>query len=971
MHRVSLLSIGALSLFAISLTLTGSAQKKEGALEHQFLSNLRQVTFEGRRSGEGYFSSDGSALVFQSEREPGNPFFQIYRLNLGTGDTKRISPGHGKTTCSWIHPGGKKVLFASTHHDPDARQKQEKELKQRASGNERRYSWDYDEYFDLYEANLETGNLFRLTQSLGYDAEASWSPDGQLIVFSSNRHAYSEQAFQQQEAILQKDPSYFVDIYIMNSDGSNVRRLTHANGYDGGPFFSPNGGKICWRRFSEDGATAEVYTMSIDGTKKEQITQLGAMSWAPFFHPSGDYLIFSTNLHGFSNFELYLVDVRGKEEPVRVTYAEAFDGLPAFSPDGRFLAWTSNRNPRRKSQIFFARWNDTRARQLLGLPHLPQTRSEISADDLRSQVAILASEEMEGRMTGSEGAKRASRYAALILESLGLEPAGDRGTFFGEFEFTAGVSLGSENQLTLLDQEGRQNRELILDQDWRPIAFSKTGRFEPASLCFAGYGIIAPAEGSQPGYDSYTHLDVTDKWLLIFRYLPENISARRRQHLARYSSLRYKAMLARERGARGVLIVSGPTSKVRNRLVELSFDASLGTTGVGVISISDTAAQDLLQSSGKRLGKLQEELDSEKLLMGFDLPSLKVEAHIAIAQEKRIGRNVLARLPAGEDFSTAPAIVVGAHLDHLGHGLATTSLARPGERGAIHYGADDNASGVGGLLEMAEYLTEQKKAGKLPMKRDLVFAFWSGEELGLLGSNSFTRSHEGNGEDGSNLKKHFAAYLNLDMIGRLRDQLIIQGIGSSSGWPREIERANVPIGLPIVSRDEVYLPTDATSFYLKGVPILSVFTGAHEDYHTPRDTAEKLNYEGMKQIVGLMAQITSSLLTSAELPDYRRAEKPEMSASRARLRVYLGTIPDYAQTATEGVQLAGVAGGGPADRAGLKAGDIIIEVAGRKIENIYDYTYALDALKVDELVSVVVLRADQRITLKIVPESRE
>ena len=971
MHRLALFLIGVLSLLAGSFTWAGPVEKEEGEPERQLLSGIRQVTFEGRRSGEGYFSSDGSSLVFQSEREPGNPFFQIYRLDLQTGDLRRISPGRGKTTCSWIHPGGNRVLFASTHQDPDAQSKEKKELERRASGDEGRYSWDFDEYFDLYEANLETGDLVRLAEAMGYDAEASWSPDGRLIVFSSNRHTYSQDLSQQQRGILEKDPSHFVDIYVMNSDGSNIHRLTRANGYDGGPFFSPNGEKICWRRFSEDGATAEVYTMNIDGTKKEQITRLNAMSWAPFYHPSGDYLIFSTNLHGFSNFELYLVEATGKKEPVRVTYRDGFDGLPTFSPDGKLLGWTSNRNPKRESQIFFAQWNDETARRLLGLSPRPRKRSEISTDDLRAHIEVLASQEMEGRMTGSGGAKRASQYAASIFESLNLQPAGDHGTYFGEFEFTAGVSLGSDSRLTISSQEDRHNRELILNEDWRPVAFSRTGRFDPAPLCFAGYGIVAPAEGSQPGYDSYAHLDVTDKWVLLFRYLPEEVSAERRQHLVRYSSLRHKAMVARERGARGILIVSGPASRVQNPLVKLSVDASLGVTGVGVISISDAVAEDLLVSSDKHLRQLQENLDSEKRLTGFDLPDLRVAARIDIVQEKRIGRNVLARLPAAEGISTEPVVVVGAHLDHLGHGVATGSLAKPGERGAIHYGADDNASGVAGVLEIAKSMMEKKKATKLTMKRDLLFALWSGEELGLLGSNAFTRRQEGDGENGSYFREHFAAYLNLDMIGRLRDHLILQGVGSSSSWPGEIERANVPIGLSIVARDEVYLPTDATSFYLKEVPILSAFTGAHPDYHTPRDTAEKLNYEGIRKIVLLMSEITSSLLSSTAVPFYRRAKKPEMAASRSRLRVYLGTIPDYAQTATRGVQLAGVAGGGPADQAGLKAGDLIIEVAGRKIENIYDYTYALEALKVGEPVHVVILRDSRQMTLEIVPTSRD
>ena len=327
-------------LLSIALLLAFSFQGASIAQvpQSRLLSGIRQLSFEGRRAGEGYFNPDGSLLVFQSEREPGNPFFQIYLMDLDTGDTHRVSPGFGKTTCGWIHPYQSRLLFASTHEDPQARLKQEEELELRASGNAGRYSWDYDKYFDIFESDLEGGNLRNLTQALGYDAEGSWSPDGSLIVFSSNRHAYTEKLSPQDQSIFERDKSFLVDLYLMNADGTGVRRLTHTPGYDGGPFFSPDGQEIVWRRFSEDGTTAEIFTRKLDGSPERQITRLGAMSWAPYFHPSGDYLIFATNLHGFENFELYLVDGEGKSDPVRVTSREGFDGLPAFSPDGNTLA---------------------------------------------------------------------------------------------------------------------------------------------------------------------------------------------------------------------------------------------------------------------------------------------------------------------------------------------------------------------------------------------------------------------------------------------------------------------------------------------------------------------------------------------------------------------------------------------------------------------------------------------------------
>ena len=601
---------------------------------------------------------------------------------------------------------------------------------------------------------------------------------------------------------------------------------------------------------------------------------------------------------------------------------------------------------------------------------LGQTAPDISAADLRRHITTLASEEMDGRLTGTEGEQRATDYVASVFASLGLAPAGDSGTFFQSFVFTAGVSLGPTNRLTLHTDATTQVREYVVDQDWRPLAFAKLGTVAPSGLVFAGYGMVAPATEGFGEYDSYADLDVTDKWVMVFRYLPENIAPELRQHLNRYASLRYKAMVVRDRGARGLIVVSGPNSKVKDWLVPLSFDASLAGTSIAALSVTDAVAEQWLRPAGKTLKTLQDELDSSKPLLGFPLPEYTLAAVIDIQQEKRSGRNVLARLPASMNDSK-PMVVVGAHVDHLGHGLGTGSLARDDEKGAIHYGADDNASGVAGVLEIAQYLAAQQAAGALPLRREVLFAAWSGEELGLLGSTHFTRT-VGNGEkEPSTLARYIAAYLNMDMIGRLGKALILQGVGSSSIWPGEIERASVPIGLSITSQQESYLPTDATSFYLKGVPILSAFTGAHSDYHTPRDTADKINYTGAEKVVRLMAAISRSLATRAEAIDYHALEKPGGAIGRVTLRAYLGTIPDYAAGDIVGVKLAGVAKGGPAERAGVQGGDMIIELAGKKIENIYDYTYAVAALQVGVPVSLVVLRGEQKLILTVTPGSRE
>jgi Tol biopolymer transport system component len=330
--------------------------------ERDFLTRVRRLTIEGKRAGEGYWSPDGKRLVFQSEREPGNPFYQIYALDLDSGDTKRISPGIGKTTCAFFRPGKDgDIEFASTHADPKSKRLQDEENAFRASGKQRRYSWDYDPEMDIYAYSGRTGALTRLTTARGYDAEGSYSPDGQWIVFTSMRDAYNRTLTAAEQKQLETDPSYFAEIYIMKADGSGQRRLTNVAGYDGGPFFTHDGSRIVWRRFDVTGLIADVWTMKPDGSDQRQITDFGAMSWAPYEHPSGKYFIFASNKLGFDNFELFMVDVAGTKEPVRVTYTSGFDGLPVPSPDGKQLAWTSSRAGGSAGQLFLGQWNHDKA----------------------------------------------------------------------------------------------------------------------------------------------------------------------------------------------------------------------------------------------------------------------------------------------------------------------------------------------------------------------------------------------------------------------------------------------------------------------------------------------------------------------------------------------------------------------------------------------------------------------------------
>ncbi len=934
--------------------------------EEIFLSRVRQLTTEGK-SGEAYFSPDGQNLIFQSVREPGNPFYQIYLLSLETGDLSRVSPATGKTTCSFFRPGSDEVLFASTHLDPEAGKKQKDEIAFIASGKTRRYSWDYDTQMDIFSARHDGTNLKRLTESPGYDAEGAYSPDGQKIVFTSLRDAYPlDNLLPEDRKRYEVDPAYFAEIYIMNADGSGQTRLTRNPGYDGGPFFMPDGQRIVWRRFETNGMVADVFTMKLDGTDVRQVTHFASMSWAPYPHPSGKYVIFTSNKLGFENFELFIVDAEGKHEPVRVSFTDGFDGLPVFSPDGRKLCWTSNRTTDKQSQLFMANWNHPAALAALGLAESDQSSSpaeakvtkaahlspEIRAEDARTLVNYLASDQLEGRKTGEPGARKAADYIAARLQDFGLKPLSSDGIYYDPFEFTSGVTLAPGDQALQVEVPGRSTR-FNVNKGFRPLSFSSNGEVEGAVI-FAGYGLSITGKGAQ-SYNSYEGLDVTNKIVLVLRYVPESVEPARRQELNRYAALRYKAMIAREHGAKGILIVTGPNSPHAGELIELASDGTTPGSEILAASISADVASALLANTGKSLKDLQTALDSEnphadKALV---LTNTTAKLSIALERQKKSDRNVLAVLPG----SSSEYIMIGAHYDHLGFGEGSDSRQHKEEQGQVHNGADDNASGVAAVLELAANFAQSG-----PLKRGLIFSFWSGEEMGLLGSSHFAEQP---------FVSNVVAYLNFDMVGRLRDdKLVLQGTGSSQVWSKLAERRNVPAGFNLSLQEDPFQPSDTTAFYPKGIPTLMFFTGNHDDYHRPSDDADKVNYEGLVRIARFARAIIHDVATADQRPDYVKVARSSEPGARDALRVYLGTIPDYA-TEVKGVKLSGVRPGSPAEKGGLQGGDILTEFAGQKVANIYDYTYALDAAKIGQPLKIKIQRDGKEIELNVTPEARK
>lgn len=932
----------------------------------EFYTSQRQITFEGPKSGEGYFSADGTKMILQSERHPNNPFYQMYILDLKSGKVDRLSPGQGKTTCGWIHPNLKKAMWSSTHLDPEWEKKQKDEVESRKNPVKGKYSWSYDEQYDIFESTLDGKNIKRLTKELGYDAEGSYSPDGQWIAFASNRTGYNTALNPEDKKLFEKDPASQMEIYIMKADGTGVRRLTENIGYDGGPFFSADGKKITWRRFDKTGATAEIYTMNVDGTDQKQITRLGAMSWAPFFHPSGKYVIFATSILGYSNFELFMVDIDGKQKPIRVTNDEGFDGLATFSPDGKKLSWT-HRNEKGESQIYLAEWDHEKALSALQLTDMaPDAKftlataklsKDLDINDLKKTLPYLASRKMSGRLPGSAEETELTKDIAAVYKKWGLTSAKAKrlNGYIHHFDIVTGIELKQKNELIANQKSFELNRE------FRPISLSKSGSFEGKPFVFVGYGLKASATDNLPAVNDYEKIDVKDKWVILFKDYPSQISKELRNHLIPFSSLAHKITVAKNMGAYGVIAIDSPNLINKDKVTPMRFDGA--PTSLPALEISLKAFLELMNLTDEQYATLKLTLEKNEFIEKIENKNIKLAANIDFDLQKKVAKQIIGFVKA--QSPEAKSLIIGAHMDHLGKGDVGNSLATSEDITSIHFGADDNASGVSSVLELAHFYSQPQNKRKL--KHNIYFALWSAEEMGVLGSKAFIEDFES--ENKNKLKDSFVGSINLDMVGRLKDKLQVQGVGSAGQWGRLAEQVSLRLQMPLSLQSDPYLPTDAISFYLAEIPSISFFTGVHSDYHTPRDTAEKINYPGLLKITQVVQQFIQEISVNESISlSYEKVEGGVRAQGTERsFRIYLGTIPDYSQEGVKGVRISGVSKNSPAEKGGILAKDIIIEFNGKAIDSIHDYVFSLQAAEPNREVALKIRRSNEVITLKVIP----
>ncbi len=574
------------------------------------------------------------------------------------------------------------------------------------------------------------------------------------------------------------------------------------------------------------------------------------------------------------------------------------------------------------------------------------------ADSTRylNDIKTLAAPDMEGRGAGSKGIIRAQHLIEKRYKELGLPPAGVNG-YAQPFSVITGARLKSDNHLVVESADSKKN--LKINEDFVPFSFSSSGQVA-GSVVFAGYGATA----DEFHYDDYAGAAVKDKIVVVLRYEPSGFAEKSgHQGLTQHSQLITKAINARNHGAKAVVVVNGKLGDGEEDLLS-RFGSVSGPENVGIVfvQVKNAVADAWLQAAGKSLKQVQDEINAASKPGSFALPeTLRLSLDIDIETTRARVNNVLAWLPGQTD----EYVIIGAHYDHLGRG-GVDSLA-PSQIGQIHPGADDNASGTAGVLELARLLAPQR--GQL--RRSILFMNFAGEELGLLGSAEWVK------EPTRPLSKA-VAMINMDMIGRIKDDKVyIGGVGTGSTFKSVLEQAQKDTPFKIEYSPGGYSSSDHTSFVAKKIPVLFFFSGLHSDYHKPSDTWDKINAPSAVRLLDMIGNVAVQLANAQDTPAFQVvAEDKPPAGGGAGYGAYFGSIPDFGQT-ENGVKFADVKPSSPAAKAGLKAGDVLIQFGDKPIKNLYDFTDALRRSKVGDVVEVKVLRDGQPVTASVKLEQRK
>lgn len=573
------------------------------------------------------------------------------------------------------------------------------------------------------------------------------------------------------------------------------------------------------------------------------------------------------------------------------------------------------------------------------------TAQEISIDSLKAHVKYLASPNLEGRKAGSAGDSLAAYFISQKFSTAGLSMSSKNG--FQYFSLVTDIKPGSGNYLEL------NNSPKNINEDYNPFSFSSNGSLK-APVVFAGFGITGQSDSLF--WDDYKNLDVKNKWVLILRGDPEPDNPM--SGFIPLASDRAKALTAKDKGAGGVLLVSPSSIEKQDKPIEILYDKTVSDAGLPVISITRRLAGLILNKSISAVDSLEKLMISEKISRSFETESI-VYSSTEIVRQKTVSRNIIAIVEGIDPVLKNEYIVVGAHYDHLGFG-GEGSGSRIPDTIAVHYGADDNASGVSSLIELARHFSNEKNK----TSRSLIFIAFGAEEMGIIGSRHFI-------EHPLVPLTSIKSMINLDMVGRLKidenPSINISGTGTSNIVDSLLIHLKIGRSFELKTIPDGYGPSDHAAFYTAGIPVSFITTGAHSEYHTPNDSFETLNYKGLRDVTYFTADLISELANVLPAPIFSEAGPRREAGHYGRnLKVTLGIMPDVSGAETSGgMKVEGTRKDAPAARAGMLKGDIITAINGLKVSNIYDYMSRLSKLKPGEVVNVEILRNNKQEVLII------